>query len=244
MRIRLLSFLLFSLVLLPAFLHAEGIAPDSLTVRKITVIGNASTREWVILRELSVSVGDTILRSELERRFKRCEDNLFNTHLFNSVHINWIEEDGALLLYVIVSERWYIFPIPIFEVAERNFNTWWENRDLSRVIYGLSLNWRNVTGRNDLFTSTIRLGYIQRMSLSYSMPNINRKKTMGIGVSGFYLRNREVQIETVNDQPVFLNQDEQYMRREYGGGCGLSYRPGLYESHTGEIYYRHSTTTD
>lgn len=239
-------FILFFLLISASETHAvcADCASDTLVVSKITIIGNNTTRESIILRELTVANGDTVLRGDLERRLKRSEDNLFNTRLFNSADINWIEDSCRLMLYVIVSERWYFFPLPIFEVAERNFNTWWEHRDFSRVIYGMSLNWRNVTGRNDVVTGTVRLGYTQRLSLGYSIPNINRKKTIGFGLSGYYLRNREVQIETANDQQVFLKVDEQYMRKEYGGGIGLSYRPGLYESQTGELYYRHSATTD
>lgn len=242
MRILLLFSIAAVLSALPALSRAE--ASDTLFVRKITVIGNTKTRQGVILRELTVKTGDTLTRDVLEARFKRSEDNLFNTRLFNSAKVNWTEEAGMLDLYIIVAERWYVFPLPIFEVAERNFNTWWEHRDFSRVIYGMALSWRNVTGRNDLLTSTIRLGYTQRLSLSYGVPNINRKKTIGIGISSFYLRNREVQIETFDDRAQFLKQDDRYMRKEYGGGFGLSYRPGLYESQSAEIYYRHSFTTD
>ena len=38
-----------------------------------------------------------------------------------------------------VKERWYIFPLPIFELADRNFNEWWKTRDFSRTNYGLSV---------------------------------------------------------------------------------------------------------
>jgi outer membrane protein assembly factor BamA len=245
--IRHRPFILFAFLLFTAsesLTASAGCGNDTLIVSKITVIGNNITRESIVLRELTVSVGDTVFRDELERRFKRSEDNLFNTRLFNSADINWIEDSCSLMLYVILSERWYFFPLPIFEVAERNFNTWWETRDFSRVVYGMSLNWRNVSGRNDVVTTTVRLGYTQRLSLGYSIPNINRKKTVGFGFSGYYLRNREVQIETAQDKQVFLKVDDQYMRKEYGGGIGLSYRPGLYESQSGELYYRHSATTD
>lgn len=213
-------------------------------IRQVTLIGNERTREGVIYRELSFAVGDTIAKADLKATFSRSENNLINTRLFNSATVNWIEDHGEVHAYVLLSERWYLFPIPIFEVAERNFNTWWQHRDFSRVVYGMSLSWRNVSGRNDVITSSLRLGYTQRMSLGYSLPNIDRRKRFGIGLSGFYLRNREVQLETVNDQPVFFKQEGIYSRKEYGGGVGISFRPGLYESHTAELFYRKAFTTD
>jgi hypothetical protein len=46
-----------------------------------------------------------------------------------------------LILLVDVNERWYTFPVPIFELSDRNFNEWWQNynHDFRRVNYGLRL---------------------------------------------------------------------------------------------------------
>ena len=40
-------------------------------------------------------------------------------------------------------ERWYIWPYPILEISERNFNVWWDDfqssnyQDFSRFNYGV-----------------------------------------------------------------------------------------------------------
>jgi hypothetical protein len=210
----------------------------------ITLIGNQTTRDEIIFRELTLHTGDTLSKDELIARCKRSEDNLFNTHLFNSIDINWLEDYGKLRGYVLLKERWYIFPIPIIEVAERNFNVWWKTKDFSRIVYGLALDWRNVTGRNDVLTSTIRLGYTQRLGFNYSLPYINRHRKVGISFGGFYLRNREIQLLTNDNAPVFFKEDEQYNRKEFGGNVGVTYRPELYQSHLFECYYRNASTTD
>lgn len=220
--------------------------PDSveLIVRQISLIGNKKTRDGIIYRELNFAVGDTLQVGELKKKFERSEYNLFNTQLFNNIDITWLQDQGDVRIFVILQERWYIFPIPIFEVFDRNFNAWWKTKDFSRVIYGMALSWRNVTGRNDLLTATLRLGYTQRMNLSYSLPFIDRQRKIGMSVSGFYLRNREIQIMSVDNQLVNFSEEDRYVKQEYGGNFGLSLRPGLYESHSLEAAYRHSEISD
>lgn len=226
--------------------QAEGMETDTgrVIVRQITVIGNQKTREYIILRELTFTVGDTLPTDRLTAIFTRNEDNLFNTHLFNSTEIRSLRDGQEIRVFIMLKERWYIFPIPIVEVAERNFNTWWQTKDFSRLIYGMAIDWRNVTGRNDVFTSTIRLGYVQRLSFNYSRPYIDKARKIGLTVGSYYLRNREIQIMTRDNQPVFFSDNELYNRKEYGGTLGFSYRPELYQTHSLEGYYRHAATTD
>ncbi|HPD53277.1 MAG TPA: POTRA domain-containing protein, partial [Bacteroidia bacterium] len=110
-----------------------------LVVLDVTLIGNRHTRDHILLRELTFAKGDTLPTGELEKIFKRSEDNLFNTSLFNSTKITWLRDGDGIRVFVIVTERWYIFPVPIIEVAERNLNTWWKTKDYSRLIYGGSM---------------------------------------------------------------------------------------------------------
>jgi len=51
-----------------------------------------------------------------------------------------------------VSERWYTFPEPQFELADRNFNVWWneQDHDFDRTEYGVDLLCYNFTGNYDL----------------------------------------------------------------------------------------------
>ena len=224
---------LLSLLFSATFVKAEGTSENTATtdsvpliVRQITLIGNKKTRDGIVYRELNFAVGDTLHVGELKKRFERSENNLFNTQLFNSIDITWLQDQSDMRIFVILQERWYIFPIPIFEVAERNFNAWWKTKDFSRVVYGMALSWRNVTGRNDLLTGTLRLGYTQRMSLSYSLPFIDRQRKIGMSVSGFYLRNREIQIMAIDNELVNFKEENRYAKKEYGGNFGLTIRPG------------------
>ena len=108
-------------------------ASINLLTDQIVLIGNKITKPRIILRELTFKKGDTITLGEIDQRIKRSEENLQNTSLFHSVKITWIQDNDRVNFYIVVTERWYIFPLPIFEVAERNFNVWWETKDFSRV---------------------------------------------------------------------------------------------------------------
>jgi len=101
---------------------------------------------------------------DLEAVFRRSEENLLNTSLFNSARITRLQNGNEIDVYIIFTERWYIFPLPIFEIAERNFNVWWKSKDFSRVVYGGVLTWNNFRGRKEEIGATIRLGYTQRIS--------------------------------------------------------------------------------
>ncbi|MBK6445017.1 MAG: hypothetical protein IPO39_02615 [Bacteroidetes bacterium] len=210
----------------------------------VVLIGNKITREHILLRELTFRKHDTIPVYDVEKRFRRSEENLLNTSLFNSARITWLREGRELRVYIIVAERWYIFPLPVFELAERNFNVWWETKDLSRIVYGGILNWNNFRGRNEVLAASIRLGYTQRISFYYNIPYINKKQNAGLSVSFSYARNHQVGFKTLKNATVYYKDEEEYARKEYGGSVQYIYRDGLYETHAAEIGYREAQIQD
>ena len=81
-----------------------------------------------------------------------------------------------VIVLVSVVERWYIYPVPILEIAQTNFNTWWETKEFRWLNYGLYLSHNNFRGRNENLKVTIRFGYTKKFSASYSIPNVNQNK--------------------------------------------------------------------
>jgi hypothetical protein len=141
--------------------------PDTgtMVIGSITIIGNKITKEHIILRELAFHSGDTLSASEFNAKRIRSEENIYNTSLFNSAKLTYLEApDGTTSIYVILKERWYIFPLPIFEVVDRNFNVWWRTKDFSRIVYGALLTWNNFRGRNETVAMALRFGYVQQVS--------------------------------------------------------------------------------
>jgi len=179
------------------------IADDKLRIHDILISGNKITHETVILRELVFSTGDTVFKMELIPALQRSKQNLMNLAIFNFVNLN-VQHLGnnKIDVTIEVTERWYIWPVPILEYADRNFNTFIKNWDWDKINYGAWLKWSNFRGRNELLTAKIRLGYIKEYALAYSKPNIGKKQNHGI--SGGFNANQqnEVFIATVNNRPV------------------------------------------
>src|SRR5437773_9556497 len=87
------------------FLHAQ--ITDTLTnvqpvdtvakiIGEISVIGNKITKAKIITRELTFRKGDTIPAAEFDHQKTRSEQNIFNTSLFNSVHITSLTTEAGL----------------------------------------------------------------------------------------------------------------------------------------------------
>src|SRR6188768_3067488 len=85
-------------------------SPDTATriIGEITVIGNKITKEHIIFRELAFKPGDTLSSLDFNAKRIRSEENLYNTSLFNSAKLTYLEApDGTTSIYVILKERWY-----------------------------------------------------------------------------------------------------------------------------------------
>jgi hypothetical protein len=95
-------------------------------ISKIIITGNKITKESIILRELSFKKGDLIDISKLEKIEDESKVNLTNLNLFNFITISNTVKEKNIIISIEVIERWYIWPYPILEISERNFNVWWD----------------------------------------------------------------------------------------------------------------------
>ena len=220
---------------------------DSLTkfrIGYITLIGNKLTKDRILFRELTFHQGDTVDTAAMGKLAQRSEENLTNTSLFNSVKINWIVDHDQINVFIIVTERWYIFPLPIFEIAERNFNQWWRDKDFSRIVYGGVLTWNNFRGRNEVLAITARFGYTQRFSFYYSIPFINKQQKSGLTFGFAYSRNHQSSIYTYQNKIVYYKDEVLFSKKEMGGSVAFTYRPDLYHTHVIETGYRTAEVLD
>ena len=226
----------------------DTVVLDSNTARfvvgDITILGNKITHDRIITRELTFRKGDTLVLSSFESVFTRSEQNIFNTSLFNSVRINYLFEQDKVNLFIVVTERWYIFPVPVLEIADRNFNNWWRTKDFSRIIYGGVLTWNNFRGRNEELAITARFGYIQRFSFYYSVPFINKKQKAGLRFGFVFSRNHQTTVKTAFDDLVFYNDENLFTKREIGGSVAYNYRPNLYKTYSAEAGFKKAEVVD
>lgn len=188
-------------------------AQDSIThheviVGNIELSGNKKTSPGIIFRELQFACGDRFLRSDFAKSINQSRLNLLNTSLFNFVTIDTVEVPDSLLTGVMnvkisVLERWYVWPIPILQITDRNFNAWLKSKDFSRINYGIDLKWYNFSGRMDEFDLILQGGKNRQVSVAYQNPYIDKKKRLGIGFDAGYKNNREVGYLSQDDKLSF-----------------------------------------
>ena len=236
----LLSFLLGLPAILPAQLHY-------VVVDDIQCEGNRRTKSATILREMDLAPGDTIGLLELAPRLEKNRTLVLNMTLFTVVVVNIGEWRGYnhIVVTFTVKEQWYLFPFPIFELADRNFNVWWseQGRSLQRVNLGLRLTHYNVTGRRDKLKATVQFGYTQKYELDYRLPGFNRQQPLGFKTNLFYATNKETNYQTAGNKFLFFGND-QVQLSNVRLNFGLIYRPKLYVSHELDLEFHNNRSTD
>ena len=204
-----------------------------LTIGRILIAGNAVTRERIILRELSLATGDTLSRSKLEQVLETNRIRIYNLRIFNRVTLEPLElVPGTIDLLVEVQERWYTYPVPLFELSDRNFNDWWQNynHDLSRVNYGLRLFQYNFRGRNETLRLTARFGFSRRFDLYYHIPNLTRDQKHGLLFKAEYAEPSNLAYRTEDHVLTFLS-GRKPLRTSNGVSVTYSFRKSFYQTH-------------
>jgi len=209
--------------------------PERVTINNIFIIGNEKTRKNIIIREMDVAPGLTYDWEDFVSLITKDQKKIYNLQLFTSVEITplFVEENEVELL-VSVKERWYIIPSIIFDLADRNFSEWWinQNKDLSRVIYGLKLNHNNVGGRNEKLRIMGQLGFTQAFDIIYSIPYIDKDQLHGLAARVNFNTNKTIAIRSENNKQVFFsNENEDILRKRLSASLQYTYRGSFYNFH-------------
>lgn len=215
------------------------------TVSRIIIIGNKITKDKIIYRELIFHVGDKLPLYVLNTAMGRSKENLMNTLLFNFVTMQLLDDiDDKKAVVITVTERWYIFPVPIFELVDPNFNTWWKSKDWSRVNYGFTVTDNNFRGMQEFLSITAKFGYSQKYSFNYNIPYLTRDQDNGLQIGGGYNRNHEINYTLENSQLIFYKNEDVYIRKEYYGYAKYTHRDKIYNYTTLGAEYRYSDVDD
>ena len=211
---------------------------QKIIVNKIILSGNKITKANIIYRELLFKEGDTIVSKNLLQILEQSRKNLLNTSLFNFVTIDTTSVTGGKInVSIDVVERWYIWPIPFFQLSDRNFNVWWKTKDLRRIDYGLYLTWDNFRGRKESLVIQLRHGFDETYSLSYKIPYINKSKTIGLGFTAGFTGNHTVAYENEENKQVFYKDEEHFVQKNIFGTFNITYRRNIFNTHTFQINY-------
>lgn len=228
--------------------QTDSLATPFVYIDSITMEGNRKTRPALILRELEFAPGDSLSTANLAATLERNGLRLMNLGIFNTARINvrrW-DANNRVVLHITLIETWYLYPVPLFELADRNFNVWWTEfkRSLKRVNYGIDWNQLNLTGNADVLKFKTQFGYSNRYSVQYRRPNINRKQTIGFEAGISYSRAHEVAYATEGNKLRFHVNPGIWQITQFAAGGSVSWRPGLFATHRFTAEYRATKITD
>jgi outer membrane protein assembly factor BamA len=132
-------------------------AGAGMPVRSIEVVGNASTRAEVILREMETRVGGPFSPGIAEADRKRIQ----GLGLFNRVEVLAVPDADAVRCIVLVTERWALIPYPVLHRNDRDWSKW---------SYGAGLRHINVRGRAERLDLLASAGYNPVARMVYENP--------------------------------------------------------------------------
>lgn len=242
-------FLLFTL-LIPYFTSGQAVVADStgnVIVGDITVEGNHRTRTGIIMREMAIRRDDTLTTESLKEKLEIDRRKVVNTNLFVTVDLLTKANPDSVHtdIRIVVKERWYFIMLPVFQLADRNFNEWWyeRKRDLSRTTYGVYLSYGNVTGRADKLRFLAEFGFIPKFELAYTLPYIDKAQKTGITIGTSYSINKNTAFRTWRDKLQYLSSEEINRERFYTY-VSLTRRNKYYTFHSIDLRWSYLTISD
>lgn len=199
--------------------------------------------------------GDSLTVGHLAAELEKARQLVYNTTLFNEVKIESAPTStNDIIVTVTVKERWYIYPIPQFQLVDRNFNEWVKTYKASfdRVNYGLKFVHYNLSGRRDQLRIYLINGYARNISFSYTAPYSNSKLTEGFSVGAGFTQNREIAYRTsYNNKVLFFPPDSlkkkgtgSFVRNVWFASAGYIIRRGYFQRHIFNLSYNHFKVSD
>lgn len=181
--------------------------PDSSEVSKlypfvvdsIRITGNDQTEDFIILKELTFSKGDTLSREEVFYNRER----IYSLGLFAHVYVYPSIENSSNILEIVVDERWYIYPVPFINIKER---------DWKKLSYGIFLRVDNFRGRNEQISAIASFGYDPSFALNYFNPNFISKGEFFLR-SGFLYSN--INNKSLTAENIYGDEFKQKFFRPY-----------------------------
>jgi outer membrane protein assembly factor BamA len=217
-------------------------------IDKIEFRGLKKTRESIVLRELAFRVEQVISPKDTALLFRTSRNNILNTRLFHSCRYYSLpqltqDKDTIVLRMVFdVQERFYTIPIPVLELADRNFNEWWydRNRDFRRINAGLTVLQKNVRGRNEDLLIGIQTGFTRRLDFEYLIPYLDRRQIFGLKIQAIYSRNKEVAVQSINNRLDYRKDENSFGRERIQAGIQLTARRSLFDYHRLDFNYNYN----
>ncbi len=101
--------------------------------------------------------------------------------MFNKVSVEKLKENEKNIILISVEESWYIFPLPLLEIKER---------DYKKLSYGFYLVYKNFRGRNETIFGSVSFGYNPSYGITYINPNLSSEGNYFLRFSSSYSKNK------------------------------------------------------
>ena len=216
-------------------------------VNSLIVAGTKKTKTYIVYREIQFKKGDSLLISQLQKELEQARQQVNNTTLFNEVKFELVTVDSFNVdITVHVTERWYLYPVPQFQLIDRNFNEWWKTykRSFDRVNYGIKFVHYNLSGRRDQLRIYLINGYTRNISFSYNNPYSNSALNNGYSIGAGYSQNREIAYLTDSANKIHFYKKTDFTRNAVYASAGFTIRRGLFKKHFFSIGYAHQKVDD
>ncbi|MCX8011033.1 MAG: hypothetical protein N3A61_07770, partial [Ignavibacteria bacterium] len=161
-------------------------------IKEIKIIGNEITEDEIILREMSIKEGMEIKDEDLQFN----ENRIMSLGLFSEVKLRLtpLEDKHQLIIYV--KEAWYIWPIPILEINDKDWN---------KLSFGLGISIMNFRGKNETLFFAGAVGYDPWVIMSYKNPWFERNLNLQMYVEFLYQKRRNKSLLSL-DKDVNFDQ--------------------------------------
>ncbi len=144
-------------------------------VDSIALEGNKITKDFIILRELSFSKGDSVDSKILKFNSER----VFSLGLFSKVDVFPVRHDSLNIVVISLHESWYIYPYPVFKI---------NNNRLADASYGVNVLYKNFRGRNETIRLIATFGYNPTYLINYFNPYLPFADNLSMNFSLYYSR--------------------------------------------------------
>ncbi len=149
-----------------AFISPLVIANTPSIIDEIRFVGNEKTKPTVMLQEMQLKVGDPVNLRQIEND----RQAIMDLRLFKFVYADVMTIDNRQVLQIVVSEKYYIFPLPRLDRSADG-----------EISYGVRLKMDNLAGLNQRLRLTYKkvdgccdaLGKSNEFYVSYDYPRIS-----------------------------------------------------------------------
>ncbi|MBN1251438.1 MAG: hypothetical protein JXA16_04840 [Bacteroidales bacterium] len=201
-------------------------------IKSIKIIGNDKTKKIIILRELSFKENQLIDSLSLQKKIDESKINLLKLPLFNYVYFNVLKsEDYSFSIIIVVEERWYLWPEIKIINNDRNFNIWWQEKNLEKLDYRIAIKKYNALGLNHIVRAEVSFGYTKELILEYKNLFLDKFQKHFIDYKVSYFKQKQVFFQTYENKLQAYTSDSEKAIYGFNNKLTYTYRPEFYKKH-------------